>query len=399
MSKLEQAIEEFMVVSEFAGVRREEIGGYVVSEFASMLPMMTEDEFDEHCDSISKHGLGTPIKLNGDGVIVDGRHRMLGCLVTGIEPKFVYTDLDDETEVVIDNLNRRHMDAGAKAMVWLKFNGNQKRGKAVETAAPDAREPRTNQRATAETVAHTETPKAQKTRKDAAKEAGVSARLMQQAANVFEKGTDELQQAVIDGNLSVKAAEKVAELPPEEQGKIVTSAIEGKDSKSSKAASREANESASIKTFDFSKWGPSFDKKVSKMLAGVPSDQRDRCQRHMAETLGSTVRVEMDTEQMLNAESIVPWVEDLIAGLAKSERASSELAIANRYASVVKIKDAEAAIIAIDTIMDGLSAAEKKKVVASLREQYAIAAGGKAPKGGKAKTLPMKPTAEVSRKA
>jgi hypothetical protein len=192
------------------------------------------------------------------------------------------------------------------------------------------------------------------------------------------------------------AGEAVATLPEEEQVAVVSSKEEAQIAKNAKEKEREIRQQNTWKTFDLQKWMPSFDKKVSKMLAAVPPDLRDRCHRHMAETLGSTVRVEKETEDLLNAESIIPYIEEMIAGLPKSERAPCELAIANRYASVVRAKDCDAALVAINAVIEGLSEAQKKKVDSALRKQYAPApaADGKPARKAKAPDVPVKPTAE-----
>jgi hypothetical protein len=88
---------------------------------------------------------------------------------------------------------------------------------------------------------------------------------------------------------------------------------------------------------------------------------------------------------LLNAESIVPYIEGIISGLPKSERASSELAVANHYASVVRVKDSDAAMAALGMILEGLSEPQRKKTESALRTQYAPAPACDAKPGKKAK--------------
>lgn len=381
-----ESIQKFVETNEFGGETHEEIGGVMVTSVASKLPWMSDIEFSELCESIREHGLRVKIKTDSNGHIVDGRNRMLACLETETQPEFEFTELGAIDAVVIENLRRRNMNSGAKALAWSKIYGSP----VTDVVAKSDSESDTTAK---KTTVREQTEKA-------AAEAGVSTRLMWQAKKVHEKGTEGLNAAVTSGTVSARTASKVAELPVEEQEKIVSGKEETEIARKAKEAERKLNNEQRMAKFDLGKFEKSFADKVSKILANqVPQDLRDKCHSIMAEQLNSTNRLERETEQRLDAVTIVPWVEDLIAGIAKSERASSELAIANRYASVVKIKDAESAIIAIDTIVDGLSAAEKKKVAASLRQQYAAEAAVKGSKTVKSKTLPMKPTAEVSRKA
>jgi hypothetical protein len=399
-----EAIALFMQVAEFGGEKQEIIGGYQVCEPAAKLPLMSDEEFMELQESILKHGLQEKIELNEEEKVLDGRNRLLACLACDVEPEFKYKEsfLEDVDQVEVKNLRRRHLAAGIRAMAYLRLHG-QPVDDAEETVEEEIE---TQDDATEEPVVVVQKPVAKpadpiadKKRVDAAREAGVSVRAMQQAVNVTKHAVPEVQDAVATGKMTLAAGEVVSTLPEDEQLEVVSSKDEAEIAKAAKEKERELRQQANWRTFDLAKWMPSFDKKVSKMLAAVPPDLRDRCHRHMAETLGSTVRVEKETEDLLNAESIIPYMEDIIAGLPKSERAPCELAIANRYASVVRAKDCDAALAAINAVIEGLSEAQKKKVDAALRKQYAPAPTVDEKPARKAKTpdVPVKPTAEKTR--
>jgi hypothetical protein len=416
MKTIEQAQALYMQVGEFGGERQEIIGGYEVCEAAAKLPLMSEDEFRELQESLLKHGLHEKIELNDQDKVLDGRNRLLACLACDIEPEFRYKEsfLDEIDEVEVKNLRRRHLPAGVKAMTYLRLHGlPEEDAKTSAVVAPatvasapeeateapvkvDAQEqPAAGKPATSE-----QKPAAtKKTRVEAAREAGVSVRAMQQAVNVEKHAVKEIQDAVATGQISVSAGEAIATLPEEEQIEVVSNKDEAQRAKDAKEKERQIRLEDQWRTFDLTKWMAAFDRKMSKILAAVPPDLRDRCHRHGADSFGSTVRVEKETEDLLNAESIVPYVEGIISGLPKSERASSELAIANRYASVVRAKDSDSALAAIGTIIEGLSEPQKKKLDSALRKQYAPApsADAKPSRKGRTPDVPVKPSAEKPR--
>jgi hypothetical protein len=406
MKTIEEAKALFLQVTEFSGERQEIIGDYTVCEAAAKLPFMNEEEFRELQESIIKHGQQEKIEQNQYASILDGRNRLLACLALGRVPDFVTQEslLSEADEVEVKNLRRRHLPAGVKAMTYLKLHGLPEENASVVPAAnvsapdeaaeapakPAARKAATTEQKPAE-------PK--KTRVEAAREAGVSVRAMQQAVNVTKHAVPEVQEAVAAGQISLSSGEAIATLPEDEQIEIVSNKEESQRASDAKEKERQVRQQEQWKTFDLTKWMASFDRKMSKILAAVPPDLRDRCHRHGADQFGSTVRVEKETEEFLNAESIVPYVEDIISGIPKVERASCVLAIANQYASVVRVKDSDAALAAIASIMEGLSEPQKKKLESALRKKYAPEpeADAKPARKGRIPNVPVKPSSEKTR--
>lgn len=406
MKTLDQAKKLFLQVAEFAGERQEVIGGYTVTESAAKLPFMSEDEFKELQKSIEQHGLQEKIELNDEDKIVDGRNRMLACLACDIEPEFEYKSnfLEEADEVEVKNLRRRHLSAGIRASMYLKIHGlpvedsEEMQDLEVESALVPKAVSESPAKATEPPAAKAE-KKPQKTRAEAAREAGVSVRAMQQATNVVKHAVPEIAEAVASGVIPLATGEAVSTLPDEEQLEVVSSKQEAQIARDAKKKEKEVRNQANWKTFDLTKWMPSFDTKVSKMLDAVPPDLRDRCHRHMAESLGSTVRVEKDTEDMLNAASIVGYVEEVIARLPKSERSTCELAIAERYSSVVRATNSESALTAIETILAGLSESQKKKTEIALRKQYSPIEKADAKPARKTKAKGSTADADTAKKA
>ena len=66
--------------------------------------------------SITANGLRNPILLDEDGVLVDGRNRLHACQVAGVQPTFALFEGDPVAAILDQNVHRRHMNAGARAM-------------------------------------------------------------------------------------------------------------------------------------------------------------------------------------------------------------------------------------------------------------------------------------------
>ena len=75
---------------------------------AEIFPMMEdEDIFDLQTD-IEQNGLLHPI-ITHDGMILDGRHRLMACRAAGVEPRFEEVSCDPLSLVLSANLHRRQL--------------------------------------------------------------------------------------------------------------------------------------------------------------------------------------------------------------------------------------------------------------------------------------------------
>lgn len=116
-----------------------------IHPYADMFPMISDEELDRFAESIAENGLIYPIKVDRDGLIVDGRNRCEALSRAGLELADEHVEVwsgDDSASYIIGvNVERRHMSTGAQAMVTAKVleaegkrnNGRWKRG--VETEA------------------------------------------------------------------------------------------------------------------------------------------------------------------------------------------------------------------------------------------------------------------------
>ena len=79
---------------------------------------------------IKEHGLREPVLLSSDGrVLIDGRNRYRACEAAGSTPRFKRLESHyDETRIldliVSLNVERRHLDAGARAFLALDYEGS-----------------------------------------------------------------------------------------------------------------------------------------------------------------------------------------------------------------------------------------------------------------------------------
>lgn len=395
---LEQAKSLYLQIAEFGGANREMIGSHPIAESASMMPWMTEDEFRELQVSIHEHGLIEKVELNSSDEVCDGRNRLLACMAMDVDPEFKYSEMDNDKDLVdVRNLRRRHLEPGRRAMLYLKLTGHGTEDESAdieaespaETSAQVSSEPAVEDTApkvsnelpsTGASSAATETdkkpersasPKASGGRKsksvrEQAEEAGVAIRTMRQARRVTTDGVDELKQAALDGDISVSDAQRIATKPPEEQRQEV-------ESRAGRGKKRPVSEA----DFNLDKTVESFGRRISKMLAGVPQSMRDTVHRRLGESFGSTVRLEKETSDLMNSDGVVPYVEQLIAEMPKTERAGAEKALAERYGSVVVAKDADTVLPKIAGLIEGLSEREKKKVATALGEQFKLPTGTK----------------------
>ena len=76
---------------------------------ANIFPLMTDAEYAALVSDIAEHGQREAIWLH-DGMVLDGRNRLLACNELGIVPEFrEYTGDDLQAFVVSLNLHRRHL--------------------------------------------------------------------------------------------------------------------------------------------------------------------------------------------------------------------------------------------------------------------------------------------------
>lgn len=170
---------------------------YEFHPFAEIWPLLEGADFEAFKQNIAKRGQIVPILTYQDKVL-DGRNRYRACQELGIEPRTEparVKDDDDALELVVSlNDQRRHMEAGARALAAARL-ANIRSGRHKE--ASRARLPSSI------------------TQEEAAKRLGVGLTSVKAGKAVLEYGDPELVKAVETGKVSVSAAaEKVRPKKP-----------------------------------------------------------------------------------------------------------------------------------------------------------------------------------------
>lgn len=190
--------------------------------FAEIFPLHDTGEwFDAFVADLKANGLREPILLY-EGKVLDGRRRERGCRRAGIEPKYKEFKGDDNAAlelVVSKNLHRRHLGDGEKALCAGRYAtaklGTNQHGRVCQFDKSE------------------ETP----TRSDAAEMFGVNETTVDRGKKVAVNGTPALQEAVMDGTLSLSDAASVAGESAKKQNEAVQSVKDGK-TRTAKAATQ-----------------------------------------------------------------------------------------------------------------------------------------------------------------
>ena len=171
---------------------------------ADEFPMMSDDELDDLATDIADHGLKSPIVLDSDGRLVDGRNRLAACRRAEVAPKFVTYQGENVVSFIASvNINRRHLTASQKAMVAAAMMPH------FESEAAARKSANGGAKTSEAEVATLPPPLKAKARDEAAKATGASPRNVQKAKAIKETAPD-LAEEVKAGTKSVNAAEKEA---------------------------------------------------------------------------------------------------------------------------------------------------------------------------------------------
>jgi len=167
-------------------------------EFATVFPMLGDDDLQQLADDIERNGQRFPVIVDEDGLVLDGRNRATACRMLGIEPRvevFSGSDAEKLEYVVSLNLSRRHMDTSQRAMAANKL-ATLRDGVSVQKQGAQICAPSLSQ-------------------DEAAKQLNVSRRMVQKARKVEHDGAQEVGQAVEQGRLSLEQAEKLVKAQPD----------------------------------------------------------------------------------------------------------------------------------------------------------------------------------------
>ena len=157
-----------------------------------------------------------------DGKILDGRHKHIAAQEAGVTPTFRRYIGDNPAAYVAKKLHRQHLNQSQRSMMGAKI---------LAITHPKTPEKSRNADGGVTNVTLGSSPNQQ----EIADALNVSRMRVNQAVKVNEHGTEELQDAVMDGTISVSDAAAVAAEPKDVQKKAVKRVRKGK-AKTVKAA-------------------------------------------------------------------------------------------------------------------------------------------------------------------
>lgn len=111
---------------------------------AAIFPMMSAEEIADLAEDIKANGLKHPIVLgvlDGTEVIIDGRNRQEACEIAEVEPRFEKLNGQDvQAFIISQNLKRRHLNTGQRAMAYAMIHPPTPRRQNMEgrKRAPDS---------------------------------------------------------------------------------------------------------------------------------------------------------------------------------------------------------------------------------------------------------------------
>ncbi len=196
------------------------IGTYETHSAADLFPLLGNDEAAALRASIRANGLRQPI-VRADGLILDGRNRLIACIAENVEPRFVEFDGGNPWQYVWDlNAERRHMEPFQKAAIAVKFATESEKWQAKQESRREAanrarseaakgnrnaarnsggsREPRPSRESKAK-------PKPHRAADEVAESARVSVATVRRAMKLKEKDPEKFE-AVVRGEVSGPAA-------------------------------------------------------------------------------------------------------------------------------------------------------------------------------------------------
>lgn len=219
--------------------------GHKIHPVARMFPPMEDGEFAALCMDIREHGLLEPIvrcEYEGETVILDGRHRFIACLESGMafdDIKFVDYEGDTPVAFVVSkNKTRRHLKPSQLAMIaaGIKplYEKEAKKRQEAHQFKKDNGNAECDSGRTPEKTEEFDGSGQEKGRAvdQAGAVVGVSGRSVSRAEKVIAGGCDELQEAVRNGLIDITLGEKLARLLVREQRQVLKKIKENPDKNS-----------------------------------------------------------------------------------------------------------------------------------------------------------------------
>lgn len=185
------------------------IDGWVAHPAADLFPMAQADELDGLTADIAEHGLVESIWTADDGVVLDGRNRLVACHRLGLTPTVKrYRGDDPITFAVSLNLHRRHLTVGQQSVLGLELEqlfAEEARKKQAEAGGDKSK---TDKTLVADRPQAVDGERAPTARDRAAAAVGISGRSLGRTKRIAEKAPDLIPE-IKAGTLAPDRAEKI----------------------------------------------------------------------------------------------------------------------------------------------------------------------------------------------
>jgi ParB-like chromosome segregation protein Spo0J len=197
---------------------------------ATLFPMLHGAPLGELAADIERNGLREPIVVY-QGLLLDGRNRLRGCELAGVEPRFVEWDGQGSLIgfVLSRNLHRRHLNESQRAIVAARAKGlfeeeaaeRQAAGRFGSRGESPAAEGADMQKAHDFAVTANLQSPATTASAEAAALLNVSERSVATASKVLDRAEPEIVSAVESGSVAVSDAAAIVALSPEQQRQAI----------------------------------------------------------------------------------------------------------------------------------------------------------------------------------
>ena len=180
-------------------------------EIATWFPELSPDAFATLNATVEKNGIQNPITIH-EGKLLDGRQRARAAQAKGlpIPARQLPEGIDPIDYVVMQNVERRHLNSGQLAMLAIRLTDRKRvTNGSVSTSA-----------------------------KDNAELVGTSTRSAKRARRVMDNSPPEIAEAVSRGTIELADAERQCERPAEEQRQALKQVTSGRAKRLTKAQTR-----------------------------------------------------------------------------------------------------------------------------------------------------------------
>jgi len=170
------------------------------------VPEIAEDDFESLSKSISSDGLRHEIILTKEGLLIDGRNRLIACFVGKVEPRFKRVATDPWQVALAENIARRHLSTFAKAAFGDAWRESEEALAKLRQEEHAGTAPGKSKNTYGSVTISVPAPT---TRDIIGKRVGVSGSTMDKFRDVKEYAPDAMLEAM-SGKLTLEAASRVA---------------------------------------------------------------------------------------------------------------------------------------------------------------------------------------------